>query len=255
MLTPRLPGALALLSFASLVFGLADCGGRNDDSSRRSVAGAAGASFAGMSGDGLGGAAGAQTCRPPSADNFEPSWAPPIIPQPGACTDGQVVALKQACEWSPTFDLDTCRAFETDPANANCLGCMFGAVGSNGAGAILVLPGGQWIANRSGCIALMEGDASDTSCGAKTQASDLCQYTACIAACDNGVSSTQFQGCETTARNGVCHTYVNAASCAQLPRYASCLYEKFDDYFAAMADLFCISGRHLPPEMTVDGGT
>jgi hypothetical protein len=144
-----------------------------------------------------------------------------------------------------------CRAFDVDPANSACLGCLFGALGDPSIGAVLVLPSGQWIANRAGCIALVDGDSSASGCGARAQASDVCEYTACLAACTLAAPEADFLKCEQAARSGPCSLYFNKAACVQLPRYASCAYADFGAYYQAMADLFCVTGS---PGSTPEGG-
>jgi hypothetical protein len=143
---------------------------------------------------------------------------------------------------SSAYDKSACRVFDADPANSTCLGCMFGVLGSADLGAILIQPSGQWLANRAGCIALIDGDRSATSCGAKTQAANVCENFACFAACSTQASSAAFTACEMATVNGACGAYFSEAACAQLPRYASCAYPDFATYYNAMADLFCVSG-------------
>jgi len=76
-------------------------------------------------------------------------------------------------------------------------------------------------------------------------------YTACLAACTLPVPDADFTACEKAARSGACSAYVNKAACAQLPRYASCIYSDFSEYYNAMVDLFCVSGR---PGSTAEAG-
>jgi len=168
------------LSFGSLLLlGLAECGGTGDsrstDSPGSSGASAAGGGSAGaaVASGGSGVASAEPVCDVPSAAGYEPDWTPPSPPMPGACTQQQAAQQWALCEaTSGMFNKQACRAFDVDPANSACLSCMFGALGQASAGAILVLPGGQWFANRTGCMALVDGDSSQTSCGASTQAAD-----------------------------------------------------------------------------------
>jgi hypothetical protein len=170
----------------------------------------------------------------------------------GACTEQQASEEWALCEFSSgMFNQTACRAFDINPANAACLGCMFGALGQAKVGAVLLLPDGQWIANKAGCIALIDGDTSETSCGAKTQAADVCVYSSCLAACVLPAPDADFAACEKASRSGTCSAYVNNAACAQLPSYASCFYASFREYYDAMVDLFCVSGR---PASTAEGG-
>jgi hypothetical protein len=242
-----------------LLLGLAECGGTGDarsmESPGSSGASAAGGGFAGAAvasgGSGVAGSA-PNACDAPSAANYEPHWTPPSPPMVAACTEQQAAEEWAHCEGtSAMFDRNACRAFDTDPANVACLGCMFGTLGHASAGAILVLPGSQWVANRAGCIALIDGDTSETGCGASTQAADICVFAACIAACAPQAPEADLSACENAAINGPCSAYSNKAACAQLPRYASCLYSNFSEYYNAMTNLFCVSGR---AESVADGG-
>jgi hypothetical protein len=244
-----------------LVAGLVECGG-NDLSRSTGGQGSSGAPAGGsetVAGGGLsasGGSLGVAgtasgACVAPSAVGYQPMWTPPSNPEAGACTEQQVSQEYSLCEPdSGAYDQTGCRAFNVDPANSTCLGCVFGALGAANAGAVLVMPGGQWLANRAGCIALVDGDSSATGCGANTQAADVCRYSACIAACTPSVSDTAFSTCERAAESGACIAYFSKAACAQLPRYASCDYSDFPAYYTAMADLFCVSG----PTPSAGGG-
>ena len=192
---------------------------------------------AGVAGPALG------TCVTPSPLGYQPTWTPPSAPAVGACTEQQVSQEYALCQFgTSTYDAVACRAFDVAPANSMCMSCMFGALGATAVGAILVMPGGQWLANRSGCIALIDGDSSATGCGAKTQAADVCKYGACLAACTLPVSDADFRACQQATENGACSAYYSQAACAELPRYASCEYPDFATFYSAMADLFCVSG-------------
>jgi hypothetical protein len=244
------------VSWAGLLLaGLVDCGGTNDSrstteqgSSGAPAGGSAAAAGAGLSEIGGSGASAASSgapgaCVTPSADGYQPMWTPPSAPMVGACTEQQVSREYAVCQPSSgTYDKNACRAFDVDPANSTCLGCMFGVLGSAALGAILIQPSGQWLANRAGCIALIDGDSSATGCGAKTQAAGVCENFACSASCTPQASSANFAACEMASFSGTCTDYFSKAACAQLPRYASCEYSTFADNYNAMADLFCVSG-------------
>jgi len=230
---------------ALLLSGLVECGGTGSRSD--SSAAATGLSEIGGSGTSAGssGVAGSApgTCAGSSADGYQPMWTPPSAPMVGACTQQQVSQEYAVCEpGTGTYDKNACRAFEADPVNTTCLGCMFGVLGASSAGAILVLPDDQWIVNRGGCIALLDGDRSATGCGAKAQAATVCAYTVCNAACTRPVSDKDLVACENGTASGACSAYYDNAVCEQLPRYASCVYSNFADYFNGFADLCCVSG-------------
>jgi hypothetical protein len=243
--------ALSVSGAMLLLAALAECGGTTGPRSTAEP-GSSGAPEGGSTATAGAGGAAAGVCMTPSADGFQPMWTPPSAPMVGACSEQQVSQEWALCAVeSAAFNQSACHTFNADPANSACLGCMFGVLGSPSVGAILVLPGNEWIANRGGCIALLDGDRSATGCGAKKQADDACTYLGCFAACTQRASDKDLLACEAAARSGACSAYSNAAVCAQLPRYASCQYQNFADYFNAMADLFCVSG---PPAGTAAGG-
>ena len=237
---------------ALLLAGLVECGGTGS----RSDSSAAGAGLSEIGGSGASagssGVAGSApgTCATPSADGYQPMWTPPSAPMIGACTQQQVSREYSVC-YGATYNQNACHAFESDPANSTCLSCVFGVLGTPNVGAILVLPGNEWISNRGGCIALLDGDSSATGCGAKAQAATVCAYTACNAACTRPVSDKDLAACENGTASGACRTNFDNAVCEQLPRYASCAHSNFADYFNGFADLFCVSG--LPGSIGAGG--
>jgi hypothetical protein len=192
----------------------------------------------------------ADACVAPTVEGYEPKWMPPKA-IPGACTAEQVARQYDVCSNdSGKFDQKACRAFNVDSANSACLGCLFGALGDEQSAAIVVLPQAYWIANVGGCESLLDGDSSETSCGARTQAAGVCQFLACANACTFPVSNTEWKQCLDAARVA-CSQYGNAASCTSLPRYARCQNATFQDFFLTMGDLFCVSG---PPNIDTAAG-
>jgi hypothetical protein len=242
-----------------LLIGFAACGGV----SRAPTEGQAGMSTPGASG--MSGSAGASTasagttgatpCSTPTLDGYAPTWTPPHAPMPGACTAQQVTTQSTVCLFnSPTYDQAACHAFEIDDANQACLKCMFSSVGAAGSAAVLVTGANGWIPNTGGCTALLDGDTSDTSCGARRQAADLCFSTVCENACaGNGYGYDGYSVCLVQAEY-TCKQYVDAAACAAVPQYARCNgYRTYAEAAEALTDLFCGSGP--PPRNNPgDGG-
>jgi hypothetical protein len=227
-----------------LLAGLVACGGA-DASRPTGGQGGAAATGGGAAISGSGGVAAAVpgTCVAPSAAGYQPMWRPPNAPMVGACTEEQVSRQYALCEFnSGMYSEAACEAFGAQPANFKCLSCMFGAPGAASVGAILDLPGDEWVANQAGCLALVDGDSSATGCGAKRQAAELCVYTACNTACARPVSNEVVGACDSAAQSDACSAYFSEAACALSPRYAACDYTSAADYFTAMADLFCVSG-------------
>src|SRR5882724_6564270 len=137
--------ALSISAAMLLLATLAECGGTTGPRSTAEQ-GSSGAPGGGSKATaGVGGAA-AGVCTTPSADSYQPTWTPPSAPMVGACTQQQVSQEWALCEiGSGTYNQSACHAFDSDPANAACLGCVFGVLGAPNAGAILVLPGNEWI--------------------------------------------------------------------------------------------------------------
>jgi len=171
---------------------------------------------------------------------------------PGVCTTQQIADAYALCH-GEKYDAQACRAFNVDPANSQCLDCLISDAGSSKeSGALLLLLRGYLVANVGGCIALLDGDDGDTSCGALTQAAGVCEYSACLTACPNPpVPDAEWSACLDSARAGACASYINQSTCVGLPRYARCQYPTFAEFFNGMGDLFCGAG---PPALTGQAG-
>jgi hypothetical protein len=144
-------------------------------------------------------------------------------------------------EHSLNYSQSKCRAFDEDATNAACLSCLFSANGDASSGAILVLPGGAWLANIGGCEALLDGNSSPTSCGARNQAANVCWDLACLKACVSPVSTATWHSCLVASRVA-CSDYFDQDTCSSLPRYTRCHQANFQDDFMALGNLFCGSG-------------
>src|SRR6266536_581408 len=97
-----------------------------------------------------------------------------------ACSDLQIASYADRCIGdSPGSDLDACRAIERDPANTACLKCLFSTVQDETYGPIVIGWDKRWYANVGGCMALIDGDATENGCGAKHNALQTCRNAAC----------------------------------------------------------------------------
>jgi hypothetical protein len=170
-----------------------------------------------------------------------------------ARTKEQVATQTKLCLYNtPTYDAASCHAFEVDDANQACLKCMYSSVGAEPAAPVMVTGANAWIPNTGGCIALLQGDSSETSCGARRQAADLCFSAVCESAC----AATGYNGYSACIQqaSATCKRYVDPAACSLLPQYARCTsYTSFADAVAAVTDVFCVSGPPAGSE-TGDGG-
>ena len=180
-------------------------------------------------------------CSPHLPANWAPQWRPPLAPRPDACTPGQIDREYAACE-GPLATQATCASFRNDPSNGVCLSCLFSDEGDASYGPV-IRSAGVWRSNTSGCIALVDGDASARGCGARVQASSACYDAAC-----NGCAPVEaFIDCRRTAAETSCRPYYLDAVCVLRPEYASCTeYATNQEYFVSAARLFCASGIALP---------
>src|SRR5260370_11785964 len=144
----------------------------------------------------------AGACGPNLPESWKPSWAPPIQPDPHACSKEQIEALYAKCDvGSPAYDVAACRALKADPANGTCIRCMYSAEGDATWGANVTFAGSVW-ANVGGCIAWIDGDNSETGCGRKWWAHFACDEVACARCAASSRSS-----CHGEAAMSACSSY------------------------------------------------
>src|SRR5215472_14434255 len=65
-------------------------------------------------------------CVPGDVSAFQPTWYPPVGPHAGACTGAQLTAIASSCVDPSTSSSASCGAWQQDPANQGCNGCIFG---------------------------------------------------------------------------------------------------------------------------------
>jgi hypothetical protein len=191
----------------------------------------------------------ALACQPAAVGGLNTTWAPPAAPT-SVCTQVQLQSLYAACEQGT---VQTCRSFETDPANAACAQCVYTVEGDARFGPVVTLSSGERWANVGGCIALTDGDDSATGCGAKYFASEKCADVAC-----NGCVGQDRTDCTSAAQHTVCSAYVEAAVCALRPASAGCIASSFEEAFLALGTIFCAApsdGGAAPDGSTSDEST
>jgi hypothetical protein len=181
-------------------------------------------------------------CLPELPSCWTPTWRPPKSPVQ-ACTDAQILEDLKRCH-GDTFD-PNCAVFERDPANSVCLGCILSTFDEPTYGAVIVMSNNSFLSNIPGCMALLDGDSSDTGCGAKYQAYEQCTDAACASQCS---TYEAYSACWDAAGTSLCTPEREDAVCRLRPSYNICRrYNTFQEYFFAMAKIFCASG--------FDGGT
>jgi hypothetical protein len=183
-------------------------------------------------------------CTPELPAGYTSTWSPPLSTDT-ACTTDQVQAFYTQC-FDPAATSTGCQTFANDNANKACVGCMYTTQGSSSYGAIISLSNGTAEANIGGCLALVDGDMSATSCGAKYQAGQFCEIDACDCTIDNTdpKTFTAFTTCESNAGKTVCAGYESDAGCEKDAKYAVCnKATTFEQYMIAIGDLICASGN------------
>lgn len=238
--------ALRATSASCLLWSIIACGGASrTNADGTGGQGAGGSSNAGAPTSAAGASAnGGAQCAAPSSENYTAGWVPPHPSMPGACSKEQL-AGQAVCNYGyPSFDAQACQAFESAPENVGCLKCLFSTLGTADSAAIFVTPIDYRRTNVGGCIALLDGDTSETSCGARRQAVDLCFQSVCEEACTDDVEG--IPDCFTEAYPA-CKRYADAASCSLLPQYSLCAgYTTYPEFVLALGNVFCGSGVPRP---------
>jgi hypothetical protein len=187
----------------------------------------------------------AAVCAPALDPDYAPTYAPPLTTNT-ACTSAQVQGFYDAC-FATTATSSGCSTFYAATENKNCVACLYTPQGSASYGAIIALDNGTAEANIGGCLSLVDGDNSATSCGAKYQDGQFCQIDACSGCViDQGdtTSFTAFTKCETNASSTICAGYVADGGCEKDAKYAACnKATTFEGYMIAIGNLMCASGN------------
>lgn len=185
------------------------------------------------------------SCYAADFDAATIAWKPPSAPTL-SCTSTQLDEYANACFGSSTTQ-PVCDAWIA--ANGTCYACMVTDINAATSGPFVTVAG--WLqANIGGCIALVSGDSSATSCGAKQQIADDCNLVAC-AACDINT----FGDCSSVAATSVCSPYAGAL--CKTPDagavYDACLSETtITEYVATMGALFCGASSDAGADATDD---
>ena len=196
---------------------------------------------------------GALTCAPSLPAGYAPGPFVPPLTTNRACTSTQVQAYYDDC-YAATATSSTCTPFVGDATNTTCVSCLETPISASAYGAILALDNSTALANISGCMALVDGDTSNTGCAAKVQAAALCNDAACSANCPiDSTSQTTltasfnaYNSCErkAAATGGVCaDENAAAAPCQNDSRYAACKASSFEGYLLQIGNIICASGN------------
>jgi hypothetical protein len=180
----------------------------------------------------------ARNCPAPLPNDWQGRWSPPEA-HPGTCTDAQIQELYYRCESnSPSYDPAACRFYLDDAANVPCAQCMYSVETDDKWRAIVLLDNGIPYANVGGCIALLDGDATPTSCGAKYWAYLQCEDAVC-----GECKGADYAGCYDVVGVTACLRQLDDAICRRRTKYAICTeYTQYRDYFFGIGAVFCSTG-------------
>src|SRR5439155_20900942 len=172
-------------------------------------------------------------------DAFTPAWKPPRAPT-NACTMEQIQDYYDACQGTAATT-GTCDAFRRNIQNTNCIQCLITSDSRSTAGAIVRWSNGSVSANVAGCIALTEGNLTDSSCGARLFALYECENAACDV-CSAGADDDALKACKTNADATSCSAYKSASDCAARADFDRCYFgDDFRYYFLGLGLFFCSS--------------
>jgi hypothetical protein len=94
-------------------------------------------------------------------------------------------------------------------------------------------------------MALVDGDESETGCGARHTALQGCRS----AACANCTTASAGSACWRQATSTVCRSYYADAVCDTSPEYSPCTdYTTFEEYFTWLGAFFCSTGFGVAPD-------
>ena len=146
-------------------------------------------------------------CAPRSVPGFAPTFRPPTGAHQSKCTGSQVSSGVAAV-------LGGGATYATwASANAGCAACIITDSNAAMLGPLVFISTlGITDGNRDGCVALLTGDSSATSCGAKVQAQFDCSIASCHPGCPitDAASLGAFNTCsvQSFAAAAPCGSYV-----------------------------------------------
>jgi hypothetical protein len=191
------------------------------------------------------------SCSPLAVlSGFAPKWVPPRAHE-NACSAQEIEDFRKYCLGAG--DANGCNALlQTAHAKA-CVACILTPPSAAAYGPLIDYSeaNGFVSLDTAGCVALAQGDVSDSSCGAKILALAECDVAAC-ASChvvDDATMTTLGQ-CEANGESGACQAYVEPARCgAALAEagsapakacFAGSDFSDFDAGYDALVPLFCL---------------
>jgi hypothetical protein len=217
----------------------------------------AGLSSSGAEGDGSpggddggsssgGGSGDATACQPGDVRTFAPqAYTGASPPWQDACSAEQLQQAFRDCFDPKTLTPAACTAFrDPDGGTGVCAACLIVPVSATTFGPFI--DHGAYVAeNASGCLELTDPGPGGLTCAKAQQALDGCELAACAAFCPayDIASRLGLDECMKAAAAGGCQMFAQQASCAasavEAGRAAQCTGLLLQDFFLAVAPLFC----------------
>ena len=181
----------------------------------------------------------APPCAPVSVAGYTPAttMTPPSAPTQ-SCALADLEAFYDACIAQGLVSPD-CLAFESD--GGACAKCILSPESASSWGPVVVRNSIPTL-NVAGCMALVQQDASPTSCAKRASDEQGCEQLACDSVCPFTVDAGElaYQQCTELAAATECRSYVDAECNAADAGVQVCVPSSLDKTtFAAMASLFC----------------
>ncbi len=157
------------------------------------------------------------------------------------CSSQQISDYYASCLDSGTSSSTKCQSFTT--ANASCVACLVTPESAPSWGALIAVENGAILdINEAGCIAIVTGDSSSTSCAQKLASAIECDGAACVAQCPitDGSSFALFEQCLQSANAGGCSKFLAAECDADAGNFSQCIVTgSFQAAFLSIAPMFC----------------
>ena len=171
-------------------------------------------------------------CAPLSVASYVPApMTPPNTPA-AACTAQDIGDFYDACIGSDITS-GACATYQA--AHAACASCLVSAGGP------VVVGGGHTKVNIAGCVALVQGDSSATSCAQKVSDELGCEALACDAVCpvsaDGGTLA--YEQCLQQIAATDCRSYLDAECGAVDAGITACMSPTTKPEIVTLASMFC----------------
>ena len=180
----------------------------------------------------------APPCAPVSVAGYQPTALTPPHAPANACTSSELAGFYDACVAQDTTSA-ACAAFQS--SDAACSQCLLSQQTDATWGPVVAGLGKTKI-DVPGCIALVQGDASATSCAQRASDALGCEAWACDGVCPvtADAGETSYEACLQEAAIGDCHGYVVAQCDTADAGLGVCDPRPLDaQSFAALAAVFC----------------